>query len=82
MTIIAGIDDQIADADNQSVWFHHKVPGSELQLVPRAGHMVHYAVPEQVAAAIRAMMERVFTGTEAKHTGKPSMTAVSQRRAA
>ena len=82
VTIMAGIDDQIVDADNQSVWFHHKVFGSELQLVPGAGHMVHYAVPEQVAAAIRAMVERVFTGNEAKHTGKPSMTAVSQRPAA
>ena len=82
VTIMAGIDDQIVDANNQSVWFHHKVFGSELQLVPGAGHMVHYAVPEQVAAAIRAMVERVFTGKEAKHTGKPSMTAVSQRPAA
>lgn len=82
VTIMAGIDDQIVDADNQSVWFHHMVAGSELQLVPGAGHMVHYAVPEQVAAAIRAMVERVFTGNEAKHTGKPSVATVSQRPAA
>ena len=82
VTIMAGIDDQIVDADNQSVWFHHTVSGSELQLVPGAGHMVHYAVPEQVAAAIGVMVKRALTGNEAKRTGKPSMATVSQRPAA
>lgn len=55
VTIIAGIEDQIVDVDNQAVWFHDAVPGSDLQLVRGAGHMVHYTVPEQVAKAITAV---------------------------
>jgi pimeloyl-ACP methyl ester carboxylesterase len=82
VTIMAGIDDQIVDPDNQSVWFHHAVAGSELQLVPGAGHMVHYAVPAQVVAAITAMVERALSGDEARPMGKPSMAAVPHRPAA
>ena len=82
VTIMAGGEDQIVDADSQSVWLHHVIGDSELQLVPRAGHMVHYAVPAQVAAAIRAVVKKALSGDDARATAKPSTAAVSHRPAA
>ena len=43
------------DHDSHAKWFHAAVPGSELRLIPGAGHMFHYAVPDQVAEAIEAV---------------------------
>ena len=71
ITIMAGLDDRIVDVDNQSAWFHDAVPGSELLLIPDAGHMVHYVVPGQVADAIGAVAH------QAKVTKKVSASANS-----
>jgi pimeloyl-ACP methyl ester carboxylesterase len=37
---------------SQAVRLHAELPHSHLRLVPGVGHMVHYAVPEEVAEAI------------------------------
>jgi pimeloyl-ACP methyl ester carboxylesterase len=58
ITIMAGTKDRIVDHEGHARWFHEQIPGSELQLVPGAGHMVHYAVPDQVADAIDGVSER------------------------
>ena len=58
MTIMAGTKDRIVDHEGHAEWFHDQIPGSDLQLVSGAGHMVHYAVPDQVADAIDAVSER------------------------
>jgi pimeloyl-ACP methyl ester carboxylesterase len=70
ITIIAGTEDGIVDHAGHAKWFHDQIPGSVLQLVPGAGHMVHYAVPDEVTEAIEAVSERktlvkapVLTGT-------------------
>jgi pimeloyl-ACP methyl ester carboxylesterase len=58
ITIIAGTEDGIVDHDGHARWFHEQLPGSVLRLVPGAGHMVHYAVPDEVAEAVEAVAER------------------------
>jgi pimeloyl-ACP methyl ester carboxylesterase len=56
--IMAGSDDQAVDVGRHAIRLHEQIPHSELRLVPEAGHMVHHAVPEQVAK----MIEAVATG--------------------
>lgn len=59
VVIMAGTKDRIVGHDSHAVWLHEATPDSDLRLVEGAGHMVHYAVPEQVAEAIKAVSERV-----------------------
>ncbi|NHN79764.1 alpha/beta hydrolase [Azotobacter chroococcum] len=55
IAIMAGTKDLIVRHERHAKWFHAQLPGSELHLVPGAGHMVHYAVPEQVVEVIGRM---------------------------
>jgi pimeloyl-ACP methyl ester carboxylesterase len=52
--IMAGTKDRVVDVGRHAIWLHGEIPDSILQLVPDVGHMLHYAVPEQVAEAIEA----------------------------
>ncbi|MDM0050585.1 alpha/beta fold hydrolase [Variovorax sp. J22R115] len=54
VTIIAGAADKVVDVDAHSRRLHRDVPQSKLVVVPGAGHMVHYADPESVVAAVKA----------------------------
>jgi pimeloyl-ACP methyl ester carboxylesterase len=56
--IMDGADDRLLDARMHSEGLHRELPHSELWLVPGAGHMVHYSVPDEVVAAIRAIDQR------------------------
>jgi pimeloyl-ACP methyl ester carboxylesterase len=53
-TIIAGADDRYVSARANSVRLHREIAGSELVLVPGAGHMVHHVAAPAVIAAIEA----------------------------
>jgi pimeloyl-ACP methyl ester carboxylesterase len=55
VTILAGANDQVIDGSRQSVQLHGALPQSTLQVLPGVGHMLHYAVPEQVVEAIDAV---------------------------
>lgn len=52
--ILAGAEDKVVFSD-MAEKLHATVPGSILHVVRGAGHMVHYAVPRQVAATIAAV---------------------------
>jgi pimeloyl-ACP methyl ester carboxylesterase len=52
VVIMAGADDRFVHANRHSVRLHDELPGSDLRLVPGAGHMVHQIVPHEVSAAI------------------------------
>jgi len=52
--IVAGAQDRYVDHRRHSVALHAMVPGSELLLSPRAGHMVHHVDPRRVLQAIEA----------------------------
>ena len=54
-TIMAGAKDQVIDMRRQSARLHGELPQSALRMIPGVGHMLHYAVPEQVAEAIDVM---------------------------
>jgi pimeloyl-ACP methyl ester carboxylesterase len=55
LVIMAGREDKVADVGRQSVRLHEEIPHSSIRLVPNVGHMVHYAVPEEVVAAIETV---------------------------
>ncbi|MBY0431740.1 MAG: alpha/beta hydrolase, partial [Rhodospirillales bacterium] len=57
VAIIAGGDDSIADAGRQSQRLHDEIRHSTLRLIPGAGHMVHYAAPDIVAATVHALAQ-------------------------
>ena len=54
VTIIAGAADKVVDHEAHSTRLHRDVRQSKLVVVPGAGHMVHYVVPESVVAAVNA----------------------------
>ena len=51
VVIMAGTKDGVVNA-KQPRRLHAQIPHSTLRLVPGVGHMLHYAVPEEVAEAI------------------------------
>jgi pimeloyl-ACP methyl ester carboxylesterase len=58
VTIMAGTKDRIVDHESHAKWFQERIPGSDLRLVPGAGHMFHYAVPDQVVEVIEDVSSR------------------------
>jgi pimeloyl-ACP methyl ester carboxylesterase len=54
VVIMAGTDDRVVEHRGHAIRVHQEIPQSVLRLVPGVGHMLHYAVPEQVVDAIEA----------------------------
>ena len=52
VSIIAGAEDRLVDADLQSARLHREVVQSSFHLVPGAGHMIHQTATEAVMSAI------------------------------
>jgi len=50
--VITGDADRVVDPEDQSIRLAHELDDAELRVVPGAGHMVHHAVPHEVAEAI------------------------------
>jgi pimeloyl-ACP methyl ester carboxylesterase len=72
IVIMAGTKDRVVK-DSQAVRLHEEIPHSVLRLIPGVGHMVHYAVPDEVARAIEetgksATMFRRTVRATASHT--------------
>jgi pimeloyl-ACP methyl ester carboxylesterase len=55
--LIAGSDDRVVDTNKHSIRLHGELGASTLQVVPRCGHMVHHAAPDDVIAAIQGTRE-------------------------
>lgn len=53
--LLAGAEDLIVDTQAHTVRLNEDLPRSGLTVVPGAGHMVHYAAPEQVVADVDAV---------------------------
>ena len=58
VVIAAGAEDRYIGTEAQSVRLHRELPGSELRVVPGAGHMVHHAAPDEALTAIEAASAR------------------------
>lgn len=56
--IIAGDGDQVADFAAHAERLSGLLAGSGLHAVPGAGHMVHYAAPEEIVAAVERISGR------------------------
>ncbi len=56
--VMAGEGDKIAHLDEHAERFAQEVDSAELRIVPGQGHLFHYAVPGEVVAAIRDVLER------------------------
>jgi pimeloyl-ACP methyl ester carboxylesterase len=66
VAILAGAGDRIVDVDRQAVALHRALPHSELRVVPGLGHMMHYAVPDDVVAAIDSIAAKTRDATTPK----------------
>jgi pimeloyl-ACP methyl ester carboxylesterase len=51
VSVVAGAADRYV-SPRQAQRLHEDIPGSELLLIPGAGHMAHYAAPEQIVAEV------------------------------
>ena len=54
-TIVVGAEDRCVSPRANSTRLHAEVPGSELVVVPGAGHMVHHVATERVAETTEAL---------------------------
>lgn len=74
VTIMAGTQDRIVDHRRHAVRLSEELAHSALRLVPNTGHVIHYAVPEQVIEAIG--------GTAAVHSGaSPALLCLTRSAA-
>jgi pimeloyl-ACP methyl ester carboxylesterase len=69
VAIMVGSEDRVVDVGRHSIRLHEQIPHSELRVVPGVGHMVHHAVPDEVAQ----MIETIASGP----TGQRKSTARS-----
>jgi pimeloyl-ACP methyl ester carboxylesterase len=76
LAIMAGREDKVAKVGRQSVRLHEEIPHSSIRLVPNVGHMLHYAVPEEVVAAIETVSGQVG-GAAYWHDTKAEATSLS-----
>lgn len=56
--LLVGSDDKIVDPEAHSVRLHRELPHSQLAIVPHAGHMVHYAQPDEAIAAVARVFQQ------------------------
>ena len=71
VVIMAGTKDRVVKCE-QARRLHAQIPHSSLRLVPDVGHMLHYAVPEEVAEAVE---EAGGLATKLRNTRQASYTA-------
>jgi len=57
--LLAGSEDGIVDTNAHSVRLHRELRHSTLKVIPRCGHMVHHAAPNEVARAIVGVRQAV-----------------------
>ncbi|KXU83858.1 hydrolase [Paraburkholderia monticola] len=62
VSIFAGDGDKVVAPEAQSVRLHRDLPHSDLTVRPGAGHMVHYALTEEITNAV----DRMSAGTDTK----------------
>ena len=64
VTIFAGEADKIVEPDTHARRLHAELSNSELHVLPGLGHMLHYAVPEQLVAAVASTQTTVGRSLE------------------
>ena len=74
VVIMAGTKDGVVNA-KQPRRLHAQIPHSILRLVPGVGHMLHYAVPEEVAEAIEEAGGLATTLDKTRHASYTASAA-------
>lgn len=64
VTIFAGEADKIVKPDTHARRLHAELSNSELHILPGLGHMLHYAIPEQLVAAVASTRTTVGSSVE------------------
>lgn len=72
VVIMAGTRDRIV-SHRHAEWLHAKIAHSDLRLVPGVGHMIHYAVPEHISAAISLVADARTAATGAVSRAAPRL---------
>ncbi|MDR7008919.1 pimeloyl-ACP methyl ester carboxylesterase [Paraburkholderia strydomiana] len=77
VSIFAGADDKVVDPESNSLQLHQAIPQSTLLVAHGAGHIVHYAIPAQIADATERMSARspAIPGDSGAAVGETSGTA-------
>ena len=74
--IMAGDADRIVDIGRQAKRLHGTIPGSRLDVLPGAGHMIHHLDPGRVVRAIDLIatggISRATVQAEAATWGTPA----------
>ena len=50
--ILAGLEDNLIDAQRQAAALHQVIPASFMETLPAAGHMLHHSAPDEVRRVI------------------------------
>jgi len=53
--VLAGTRDKVVDVGHNAERLGERLPHCELQLEPGVGHMIHYAQPDKVLAAVESI---------------------------
>lgn len=77
VAILAGAGDRIVDVGRQAVALHRVLPQSELRVVPGLGHMMHYAVPDDVVATIDSVAAKTHGSSTPKILESDTVAAAS-----
>jgi len=59
-TLIVTGDEDILTGMPDAELMHQNIPGSEMKVVPRAGHYSPWEQPEEVGKLVRKFVERVY----------------------
>ena len=70
VTLITGDSDQVVEPARHTHRLHAAIRGSRLVTVPGAGHMIHQAAPDAVAAAIDALAADVWREERERPSGR------------
>ncbi len=65
VAVIAGSGDKIASAEHHAVKLHEEISHSELVMQQGVGHMVHYANPDRIMAAVEKLQAEANPGAAA-----------------
>jgi pimeloyl-ACP methyl ester carboxylesterase len=75
VSIFAGAEDKIVDAESQSGRLHHDLPNSTLAMMPGAGHMMHYAQAQEIAESVDLVSNAVRAGRPVSTSAQASALA-------
>jgi pimeloyl-ACP methyl ester carboxylesterase len=72
VAILAGEGDRLVTPARQAIRLHDEIAGSTLRLLPGLGHMIHYDAQDEIAGAVRHLLDWAEAGPP---TRSPALTS-------